>query len=59
MLEHQMTVLNAVSGNRELFRKELIKSLGWLDTEESNQFNKWLKENYWNEYSDIIKEAFS
>jgi hypothetical protein len=34
MLEHQKLVLEKVSNDRELFRKELLKSLKWLKSYE-------------------------
>ena len=58
MLEHQMTVLKAVADNHALFKKELIKSLKWLDLEEKTQLKTWLQENYQGEYSDLISETF-
>lgn len=58
MLEHQMTVLKAVADNQDLFKKELIKSLDWLDLEEKSQLKSWLQENYISKYSDLINEAF-
>ncbi len=59
MLEHQMTVLKAVADNHALFRKELIKSLDWLDFEEKTKLKAWLQENYCGEYSDLISETFA
>ena len=59
MLEHQMTVLRAVADNQDLFKKELIKSLDWLDFEEKLKLKTWLQENYPGEHSDLINEAFT
>jgi len=59
MLEHQMTVLKAVADNHDLFKKELRKSLDWLDLEEKSQLKSWLKKNYYSIYSDLINQTFS
>lgn len=58
MLEHQMTVLKAVADNHDLFKKELIKSLDWLDPEEKSQLRSWLQENFPGKYSDLINDTF-
>jgi len=59
MLEHQKIVLSNVSSNKELFKKELNKSLGWLASYEIYDLYKWLKENYSTTHQDIISEVFS
>nr|WP_319398945.1 hypothetical protein [uncultured Carboxylicivirga sp.] len=59
MLEHQKKVLTSVSENPELFKKELEKSLQWLNHEEQNQFKEWVKEKYESHYPKIIAEFLS
>jgi hypothetical protein len=59
MLEHQKTVLQAVAGNEQLFRKELQKSLTWLNNEEITLLKKWVNENFQNEHSKTISQVFS
>jgi len=57
MLEHQKTVLAGVSNNKQLFKKELKKSLGWLNNSELTVFIKWVNENYYKLHGDIINEV--
>lgn len=57
MLELQKKVLTNVAQNKETFRKELYKSMGWLNAEELTEFRKWVKVNYWNTHRDIITEV--
>lgn len=54
MLEHQKKVLKAVADNEELFRKELLKSMVWLNSEELMLLRKWLKQEYWDTHKNII-----
>ncbi|MCU4166451.1 hypothetical protein [Carboxylicivirga caseinilyticus] len=56
MLEHQMKVLTSVSGNPILFKKELAKSIQWLNTEEQTQLINWVKENFGDDHSETINE---
>ena len=57
MLDHQKIILIAVSGNKDLFRKELIKSMLWLDEPDQLKLKKWLHEKFWDEHSEIISEV--
>ncbi len=57
MLEHQKIVLKGVSGDKRLFKKELLKSLTWLNAHELTQLRLWLRENFYHQHSDIIKEV--
>ncbi len=57
MFEHQKIILLAVSGDPDLFKKELIKSILWLDEPDQLKLKKWLHERFWDEYSDIISEV--
>jgi hypothetical protein len=59
MLEHQKIVLSGVADDATLFRKELQKSISWLDPQEIIQLRKWLmKKELSPKHSDIIKELF-
>ncbi|MFW5700805.1 MAG: hypothetical protein ACOCWM_03860 [Cyclobacteriaceae bacterium] len=58
MLEHQKIVLRNVADNMELFKKELIKSLAWLNAHEITQLRRWLKENYRTTHKGILDEVF-
>lgn len=58
MLDHQKSILVQLSGNKELFRKEIVKSFKWLKSYEILQLHQWLKENYMETHGDIIKDIF-
>ncbi len=58
MLEHQKSILIQLSDNKELFRKEIIKSFKWLKSYEILQLHQWLKNNYRATHGDIIKDIF-
>jgi hypothetical protein len=58
MLEHQKWVIKNLSGDKELFKKELYKSLAWLEKEEIEELVEWLKSNYWNTNSKEIVTVF-
>ncbi len=57
MLEHQKMVLRAVSDNKVLFKKEVNKALRWLKPREKLLFRKWLKDNFVNQYPDLIETS--
>ncbi len=44
MLEYFKIVLNKVSFDRKLFRKEYRKSLSWLTKDEANELKNWLRQ---------------
>ncbi|MFW5687705.1 MAG: hypothetical protein ACOCXV_02150 [Bacteroidota bacterium] len=54
MLEHQKWVIQNVANDRELFIKEIHKSLAWLEKEEIEEFTQWLRTNYGDTLSDEI-----
>lgn len=58
MLEHQKLILKRTSDNKELFRKELMKSIKWLKSYEVYKLHSWVKNNYWDTHRDIIREVF-
>ncbi len=58
MLEYSKTVLEKVSFNKELFRKELEKSKRLLKEEEVEILRSWCKISFTDKYSDIILEVF-
>lgn len=58
MLEHQMHMLKAVADNRELFKKELLKSLKWLNPDQLPEFKLWVNENFYQLYPNMIDDAF-
>jgi NTP pyrophosphatase (non-canonical NTP hydrolase) len=58
MLEHQKRVIHNLSGEKELFKKELYKSLDWLEKEEIEELSQWLRSNYWETNSEEIISVF-
>ncbi|PKO99905.1 MAG: hypothetical protein CVU14_07630 [Bacteroidetes bacterium HGW-Bacteroidetes-9] len=58
MLEYTKTILNKVSFSRELFYKELKKSINFLKKEEVILLQMWCLVSYNDRYSDIISEVF-
>lgn len=58
MLEHQKIVLSGVADHKQLFRKELRKSLSWLDAKEQHALKKWIRENYYHMHAEAIDEVF-
>lgn len=58
MLDHQKIILEQLSYDKELFRKEIIKSFKWLKSYEIIMLRKWLKDNYSETHADIIHEVF-
>jgi hypothetical protein len=59
MLEHQMMMIENVSDSSDLFRKELIKSIKWLDVRQLCIFKSWVVEKFNGIYGDIIGSIFS
>lgn len=59
MLEHQKIVLRGVSDNRYLFRKELLKSINWLNDKDLKEFNRWVYDNFYQEQPEIISELIA
>lgn len=58
MLELSKDVLQKVSFDHLLFKKELTKSLQWINQTDAESLRKWCLEMYGNKYSDIIQQAF-
>ncbi len=58
MLEYSKTILQKVSFNRELFKKELIKSVRWLHKEEIILLQIWCLATFNDTYSDILNDVF-
>lgn len=57
MLDLQKKVLRNVAQNYETFRKELYKSIGWLNAEELTEFRHWVKKEFWDTHREIITEV--
>ena len=59
MLTYAETILQKVSFNKELFAKELKKSISLLQREEVLLLKSWVINNYGNCYDDVITEVFN
>lgn len=57
MLEMTKTVLEKVSFDRRLFKKELLKSKKWLKKEEVMALQVWCVATF-SHYSDLVNEVF-
>jgi hypothetical protein len=58
MLDHQKIILENVIDNRELFMKELKKSITWLDEDDVKKLYLWLKTNFWSSHGDTLRLIF-
>lgn len=59
MIELSKKILTKVSFDRQLFQKELIKSLQWLsNTEELQDFKEWCIIEFGHLYPSILKKVF-
>ena len=58
MLEFCKSILEKVSFDQVLFKKELVKSIQWINTTDAKSLREWCIEMYGNKYSDIIQQAF-
>jgi hypothetical protein len=58
MLEYSKLILQKVSFNGDLFRKELKKAIRFLKREEIVMLQIWCLISYNDKYSDIIREVF-
>lgn len=58
MLEYTKLILRKVSFSRELFGKELRKSIQWLKKEEIHLLQAWCLITYGDIYGDVIRETF-
>ena len=58
MLELSKKILEKVSFDRKLFRKELKKSLNWLKPNEQILLKTWCLATFGAAYSETITEVF-
>lgn len=58
MLEYTKLILNKVSFNQDLFRKELKKAKRWLNLSELVELQRWCVINYSHNHRTIIEEVF-
>ena len=59
MIEYAKVILPKVTFSRELFRKELFKSIKWVEGgDELAELHRWCVDNFNHLYPNIISEAF-
>ncbi len=58
MLEYTKLILRKVSFSRELFGKELKKSIKWLKKDEILILQTWCFITFGDIYGDVIQESF-
>lgn len=59
MLEYAKVILPKVSFSRELFRKELIKCINWVETDQVQDLYTWCYQKFQKLYPDVLAEAFN
>ncbi|WP_114778349.1 hypothetical protein [Botryobacter ruber] len=59
MLEYVKTILQKVSFDKELFEKELKKSLKFLGLDEITQLKSWCYEKFSGMYLRVLNRVFS
>lgn len=59
MIEYAKTILPRVSFSAELFRKELLKCIGWMKPGELHELKQWCHGMFSKQFPDILKEAFA
>ena len=57
MLDLQKLVLQNVAEDKRLFKKELRKSMEWLNSDELSELSDWLRENFRDTHFDVIEET--
>lgn len=58
MFELSKNILEKVSFDKTLFRKELIKAIKWLQPNEKTLLKVWCLATFGHQYKDIIREVF-
>lgn len=58
MLEMTKLVLQRVSFDSQLFKKELLKALKWLKKEEAIALQAWCIATFGSKYAALINEAY-
>ena len=55
MLEFCKNILEKVSFDQVLFKKELVKSIQWINKTDAKSLRDWCIEIYGNKHSNIIQ----
>jgi hypothetical protein len=58
MFELSKNILQKVSFDKLLFKKELTKALTWLKTEEKMMLRIWCLSTFGHVYKDVIMDVF-
>ena len=58
MMEFSKQILQKVSFDRRLFKKELIKARRWLGQHDQLVLKAWCLATFGNEYKEVILEVF-
>lgn len=58
MLELNKQILEKVSFDQILFRKELVKAIGWIRADEQFLLEAWCISSFGHIYKDVIYEEF-
>ena len=58
MFELSKNILEKVSFDKTLFRKELTKALKWLKPDEKTLLKMWCLTTFGHQYRDVIREVF-
>lgn len=59
MIEYAKTILPRVSFCKSLFKKELVKCIGWTKPGELNELKRWCQGMFHKQYPDVLDEAFA
>jgi hypothetical protein len=59
MIEYAKVILPKVTFSKFLFRKELLKCIGWSKPAERSELKKWCFTTFSNQYPDVLEEAFA
>lgn len=59
MFELSKTILQRVSFDKMLFRKELVKSLRWVKGDEAKTLKIWCLTKFGHLHTDVITEVFA
>ena len=58
MFELSKNILEKVSFDKSLFRKELMKAMKWLKPDEKTLLKVWCLTTFGNQYRDVITEVY-
>lgn len=58
MLRYAKQILTKVSFDKNLFEKELKKSMQWLPPDQNDLLEDWCYKEYGNDYASILNRCF-